>query len=130
MKARILVFATLIAALLVGGLAQAAFAGVDGMHIELHATAKFEGATGKAVYRDTGTEQEFVVKAENLQKLIGKNLHVFVNDTEVGVVEVDSLGKVQLVYKTYMGDTVPVVVVGDHIKLYKKDGTCVLKGQF
>lgn len=132
MKTRLFLLAALVAVLLVGGFSQGAFAKGGGTktRISLTAAAGFAGAKGKATYKVNGSEREFQVETENIQKLAGKTVGIFVNGKQVGSAVVNSLGAARLNLNTDLGNTVPNIKVGDQVQVKKSNGVLVVSGSF
>lgn len=132
MKTRMILLAALIAAVMVGGLSQGAFARGGGTRtrISLSPAAGFPSATGKATYKVNGSEREFQVEVENIQRLAGKTLGIFVNGKQVGTAKVNSLGQARLNLNTDLGNTVPNIKAGAKVQVKKANGVLVVSGSF
>lgn len=132
MKTRMFMLAALVAVLLVGGFSQGAFAkdSVTRTRISLAPTAEYARAKGKADYKVKGGEREFQVEVENVKKLAGKSLGVFVNDAKVGMAKVNSLGEGRLELNTDLGNKVPNIKAGDKVQVKDPSGVVIVSGKF
>jgi hypothetical protein len=132
MKTRMFLFAALVAALLVGGFSHEAFAKGGGTktRITLAASSAYPNAKGKATYKVDGSEREFQVEAENIKKLAGKTVSVFVNGTKVGSAKVNSLGEANMELNTDLGHTVPGIKAGDKVQVKSPSGQLIVSGTF
>lgn len=132
MKTRMILIAALIAAVLVGGLSQGAFASGGGTKTVItlsHGTA-YPNAKGKATYKVNGSEREFQVEVENVARLAGKTLGIFVNGTRVGSARVNALGQARLSLNTDLGNTVPNIRAGSKVQVKTAAGVLVVSGSF
>lgn len=130
MKLKLFVLAALVAAVMVGGFHQAAFAKGTRTRITLTASADFPAAKGKATYKVDGSEREFQVEVENIKKLAGKTIYVFVNGVQVGKATVNSLGTARLNLNTNAGSAVPSIQTGDQVQVKTGAGKLIVSGKF
>lgn len=132
MKTRMFLLAALVATLLVGGFTQGAFAKGGGTktRISLTAAANFAGAKGKATYKVNGSEREFQVEVENIKKLAGKTVGIYVNGRQVGSAVVNALGEARLELNTDRGGSVPNIKAGDQVQVKKAGGAVIVSGGF
>ena len=132
MKLKLFVFAALIAVVMLAGFQQGAFAKGGGTKtiIALAPGADFSNAKGKAVYKVNGTEREFQVEVENIKKLAGKTVKVYVNGTLIGGATVDSLGEARLNRNTELGQSVPFIQTGDVVQVKTNLGKVIVSGKF
>lgn len=130
MKLKLFVLAALLAAVMLGGFHQGALAkGIKTVAV-LSPSAGFANAKGKAVYKVNGSEREFQVEVENVKKLAGKSVKIFVNGTQVGSAMVNSLGTARLNRNTDLGQAVPSIKAGDVVQIKTGGGTLVVSGKF
>ena len=94
--------------------------------ITLTGSARFPNAKDTAKYK-VGTEREFQVEVENVKRLAGKRLSVFVNGTKVGSFVVNSLGAGRLARR---GTAVPTIQPGVIIRIKTPAGVLVASGKF
>ena len=132
MKLKLFVIAAVLAAVMLGGFQQDAFAKGGGTKtvIALSPSADYPNAKGKAVYKVKGSEREFQVEVENIKKLAGKTVKVYVNGAQVGSATVDSLGAAQLNRNTDLGQTVPSIKAGDTVQVQTAAGKLIASGKF
>ena len=136
MKARMFILAALVAALLVGGFSQAAFAkggnggGGGKVRIVLTGAGTYANAKGKADYKSKGGEREFQVEVENIKKLAGKSVSIFVNGNQIGTAAVNSLGAARLNRNSDLGQTVPNIKAGDQVQVKTANGVLIVSGSF
>lgn len=132
MKLKLFVLAVALAAVMLGGFQQGAFAKGGGSKtiIALAPSVDFPNAKGKAVYKVNGTEREFQVEVENILKLSGKTVKVYVNGGLVGGATVDALGKARLNRNTDLGQTVPSIKAGDVVQVKTGAGKLIVSGKF
>jgi len=132
MKTRMFLLAALVAAVLLGGYSQGAFAKGGGTktRINLTAAAGYPTAKGKATYKVNGSEREFQVEVENIKQLAGKKVGIFVNGAQVGSAAVDALGAARLNLNSDLGNAVPAIKAGDKVEVRKSGGALVASGKF
>lgn len=135
MKARMFILAALIAALLVSGFSHAAFAkgnsgGGTKVRITLNGAGTYANAKGKATYKVNGSEREFQVEVENIKRLAGKSVSIFVNGNSIGTATVDSLGAARLNRNSNLGQTVPNIKAGDKVQVKTANGVLIVSGSF
>lgn len=130
MKLKLFVLAALVAAVMVGGFHQAAFAKGTRTRITLTASADFPAAKGKATYKVDGSEREFQVEVENIKSLAGKAVKVYVNGVLVGSATVNALGQARLNRNTESGQTVPSIKAGDQVQVKTGAGKLIVSGKF
>ena len=130
MKARwMLIMVVALAFSLVGG-ATTAWANSDDQRITLTGSAAFPNAKGTAKYRDRGGEREFQVEVENVRRLAGRTLSVFVNGNKVGSMTVNTLGEARFNRNTDLGQRVPVIRSGSRVQVKTAAGRLVVSGIF
>jgi hypothetical protein len=100
------------------------------IRIALKGSAQFPNAKGTAKYRDRGGEQEFQVEVENVKKLAGKRLGVFVNGNNVGTMRINQFGAGRLELNSDRGDNVPAISAGSKVQVKTGAGVLVVSGQF
>jgi predicted PilT family ATPase len=130
MKLKLFVLAALVAAIMVGGFHQGALAKGTKTRIALTASADYPAAKGKATYKVDGSEREFQVEVENIKKLAGKAVNVFVNGVKVGSATVNSLGAARLNLNTNLGNAVPSIKTGDQVQVKTGAGKVIVAGSF
>jgi predicted PilT family ATPase len=130
MKIRLFVLVALVAAILVGGFHQGALAKGTKTVIALSPSINFPNAKGKAVYKVNGAEREFQVEVENIKKLAGKSVGVFVNGVQVGSAKVNALGEARLNLNTNLGNAVPSIKAGDRVQVKTGAGKLIVSGKF
>ena len=111
-------------------LAPAAEAKGTVVQIALHGSAQFPNAKGTAKYKVDGTEREFQVEVENIKKLAGRRLYVFVDGAKVGSFVVTSLGTGRMNRNTTRGQAVPFIISGSLVTVKTGGGALVVSGQF
>ena len=130
MKLKMFIFAALVAAVMLGGFQNHAFAKGTKTVIALSPGANFANAKGKAVYKVDGAEREFQVEVENVVILAGKTVKVYVNGTLVGSATVNSLGAARVNRNTALGQTVPSIQSGDTVQVKTGAGVLIVSGKF
>lgn len=110
--------------------AQIALANSADLKISLKGSAQFPNAKGSAKYRNRDGEREFQVEVENVKKLAGKNLNVFVNGSKVGSMKINQLGVGRLVLNSTRGATVPQITSGSKVQVKTGQGVLVVSGKF
>lgn len=100
------------------------------IRISLKGSAQYPNAKGTAKYRDRGGEQEFQVEVENVKKLAGKKLSVFVNGNKVGTMQINQFGVGRLELNSSQGDKVPAIKSGSKVKVKTGAGVLVVSGSF
>ena len=95
--------------------------------ITLSPSAQYPTATGKAKYKVDGTQREFQVEVENVRRLAGQRLNVFVNGTKVGSFLVTSLGAGRLDLR---GSSAPIIRAGMPMSVRTAAGILVVSGRF
>jgi hypothetical protein len=130
MKIRMIALAALFAAALALSLGQVTFAKGTKTIIALTASAQFPNAKGKAVYKVDGSEREFQVEVENVKKLAGTRLGLFVNGTKIGGMLVNSLGEARFNRNTDLGQAVPLIKAGTTVQVRTAGGVLIASGKF
>lgn len=132
MKLKLFVLAAVLATVMLGGFHQGAFAKGGGTKtiIALSPSVDYPNAKGKAVYKVNGSEREFQVEVENIKKLAGKSVKVYVNGVQVGSATVNSLGEARLNRNTDLGQTVPSIKTGDTVQVKTGAGKLIASGKF
>lgn len=130
MKLKLVILAALVAAIMVGGFHQGAFAKGTKTRIALTAGANYPKAKGKAVYKVNGAEREFQVEVENIKKLAGQSVTILVNGAQVGSATVNALGEARLELNTNLGNTVPSIKTGDKVQVKSAAGKLIASGNF
>ncbi|MBI4670671.1 MAG: hypothetical protein HY741_03255 [Chloroflexi bacterium] len=130
MKLKLFVLAALVAVIMVGGFHQGALAKGTRTRIALTASADYPAAKGKATYIVNGKQREFQVEVENVKKLAGQSVKVFVNGTQVGSAVVNSLGAARLYLNTNLGNAVPFIKAGDQVQVKTSAGKLIVSGKF
>lgn len=137
MKTRMFLLAALVAAVMLGSLSQAAFAkhgsgggGGNKTRITLTAAGAYPRAKGTATYKAKGSEREFQAEVENIKKLAGKQVNIFVNGAQVGSATVNGLGAARLNLNTNLGNAVPNIQAGAVVQVKTSTGTLIATGSF
>lgn len=131
MKTRMFILAALVAVLLVGGFSNVTLAGGGTRtRITLTSAGTYANAKGKATYKVNGSEREFQVEVENIKKLAGQSVNVFVNGKKVGTATVDALGAARLNRNSDLGQTVPNIKAGDKVQVKNAAGVLIVSGSF
>ena len=132
MKLKLFVLAAIAAVILLGGFQHSADAKGGGTKtiIALSPSVDFPNAKGKAVYKVNGAEREFEAEADNVKKLAGKSVQVYVNGVKVGSALVDALGTGRLELSTQLGQSVPAIKAGDKVEIKTGAGKLILSGKF
>ncbi len=118
-----------VASLALTSLAPVAQAAND-IRISLKGSAQFPNAKGTAKYKDRGGEQEFQVEVENVKKLAGKKLSVFVDGNKVGTMRINQFGAGRLELNSDRGDNVPAISGGSKVQVKTGAGVLVVSGSF
>lgn len=118
-----------VASLALTSLAPVAQAAND-IRISLKGSAQFPNAKGTAKYKDRGGEQEFQVEVENVKKLAGKKLSVFVNGSKVGTMRINQFGAGRIELNSDRGDNVPAISGGSKVQVKTGAGVLVVSGSF
>lgn len=118
-----------VASLALTSLAPVAQAAND-IRVSLKGSAQYPNAKGTAKYKDRGGEQEFQVEVENVKKLAGKKLSVFVNGNKVGTMQINQFGAGRLELNSDQGDKVPAIRGGSKVKVKTGAGVLVVSGSF
>ena len=98
--------------------------------IALRGSAAFPGANGKAVYKVDGGERELQIEVEDVRRLAGRRVNVFVNGTKLGSPLVNGLGEARLERNTDRGQAVPRIVDGSTVRVRTLAGTLIVSGTF
>lgn len=130
MKLKLFVFAALAAVALLAGFQQGALAKSTKTIIALAPSVDFTNAKGKAVYKVDGSEREFQVEVENIRRLAGKPVYVFVNGVQVGKATVNALGEARLERNTDLGQAVPNIQPGTQVQVKTDVGKVIASGKF
>lgn len=96
----------------------------------LRPAAAYRGAGGEAKYKDRGGEREFQLEVEDVRRLRGETLSVFVGGSRVGRARVNSVGDARQGRNSDRGQRVPVVVKGTRVQVRTASGTVVVAGAF
>jgi hypothetical protein len=110
--------------------APVALANAADQKIALRGSDAYPKAKGSAKYRDRGGEQEFQVEVENVKKLAGERLNVFVGGKKVGSLKINNLGAGRLELNSTRGDKVPNISGGSKVQVKTGSGTLVVSGSF
>lgn len=131
MKTRMFLLAALVAVVMVAGFSHGAFASGGGSktRIALSPSAAFPHATGKAAYRG-GSEAEFEAQVDNVKRLAGQTVNVFVNGVKVGSTKVNALGTANFNRSVSAGQSVPTIKAGYKIQIKTAAGVVIVSGSF
>ena len=128
MRTTFMVLALALAA--VAAMAPVAVAGGTVKEITLRHSSAFPAANGKAKYKVDGTNRELQVEVEDIRRLSGKRVNVFVNGNKIGSPLVNSLGEARLNRDTQKGQAVPHVTSGSPVRVRTQGGTLIVSGTF
>ena len=81
-------------------------------------------------YKDRGGERELEVQIEDVRRLGGKTLSVFVGGGRTGEARVNSVGDALLERNSDLGQRVPAVRGGTRVEIKTPAGTRVVSGSF
>lgn len=110
--------------------APVAMAGGTVTIIQLHGSSAFPAANGKAKYKKDGTNREFQVEVEDINRLRGQRVNVFVNGNKIGSPLVNRFGEARLNRDTQLGQSVPNIVSGSRVTVKTQGGTLIASGSF
>jgi hypothetical protein len=110
-------------------LPQAAAVGID-LHTRLQGSAAFPRATGHSEYDRSRTEREVEVIVQNIGRLAGHRVNVFVSGNKVGSMRVSIAGVAHREWDTERGDSVPFASAGDRVKVRTTGGKLVASGRY
>ena len=130
MRAGMRVTMVVLALALVATLVPVAVAGGTIRRIALQGSAAFPAANGKAVYKVDGGERELQIEVEDIRRLAGKRVNVFVNGNKIGSPRVSSLGEARVERNTDAGQSVPRITNGSPVRVRTQGGTLIASGRF
>jgi hypothetical protein len=98
--------------------------------IRLVAGPGFASAEGSAKISSKPAEKEFQVEAKVSPRLAGSILTVVVDDTVVGTMKINTLGRANLTRNTKLRQSVPVIQPGSLVGVINAGGDIILAGKF
>ncbi|HEX2377393.1 MAG TPA: hypothetical protein VHI30_07535 [Gaiellales bacterium] len=98
--------------------------------IALKPSLSFPNASGKAVYKVSGSERELEVDVQGIRALAGKRVNVNVNGHLFATPRVNSLGHFTVTHSTSAGQSVPTIKSGSTVRVRTLGGTLVAGGTF
>jgi predicted PilT family ATPase len=107
-----------------------ALAGGTVRQIALNGSAAFPAANGKAVYKVDGGERELQIEVEDIRRLAGARVNVFVNGNKIGSPRVSNLGEARVERNTDAGQSVPRIANGSTVRVRTQGGTLIARGTF
>ena len=97
-------------------------ANANDLLITLKGSVQFPRATGKAKYQNRNRQQELQVEVENVAALKGQRVVVYVDQVQVGIISISTLGKGSLSLRT----AVPAVTTSSTIKVVTASGVVIV----
>jgi hypothetical protein len=96
----------------------------------LHGSASFSRATGSSEYERTTRQRDVEVTVNNIARLAGKRVTVYVNLKKVGTILVSSTGRAHREWSTEHGQSVPFASAGNPVRVRTASGTLVASGTY
>jgi hypothetical protein len=96
----------------------------------LHGSAAFPNASGKAKYKVDGANRELQIEVEDINALAGTKVLFVVDGTTVGKHKVTLAGAAKLTLRTQAGQNVPNIQPGSTVEVRTAGGTPIVTGTF
>lgn len=97
-------------------------ANANDLLITLKGSVQFPRAKGKAKYQNRNRQQELQVEVENVATLKGQRVAVYVDQVQVGIISISTLGKGSLNLRA----AVPAVTATSAIKVVTASGVVIV----